>query len=41
MSDDDFKFNVDMSKVKNSKLYSKFVKSIESGVRHKDDSRPA
>jgi hypothetical protein len=37
MAEDDFKFSVDMTRVKNSKLYSKFVKSIETGKR--DDSK--
>jgi len=35
MSEEDFKYPVDLSKIKNNKLYSKFVKSLE-----KETSRP-
>jgi hypothetical protein len=35
MADEEFKYPIDMNKIKNNKLYSKFVKNME-----KDNTKP-
>lgn len=37
MSDDEFKYAIDMNKIKNNKLYSKFVKGLEGHNKGKDE----